>query len=210
MLTCLFWMPVLAAIRLSGEIPLSRLAQILVEAWAELWSRFGKLAALKLRAVCIQWCSDIVGHLARSFSVANWLEQFICPFDAIHSTDELFACLQKIKAEALPVIDGIFCADVVIGGLGRISVGLDSKCILRTLGWLLDSVNVDFLRITDLSKAQRSCIIAPMFHLRLLIHVVLIVFNPLHPSRLWENWGPWKNICRTRLEMYFDLYLRRL
>ena len=48
----------------------------------------------------------------------------------IHSTDELFACLQKIKAEALPVIDGIFCADVVIGGFGRISVGLDSKCIL--------------------------------------------------------------------------------
>jgi len=48
----------------------------------------------------------------------------------IHSTDELFACLQRIKAEALPVIDGIFSADVVIGGLGRISVGLDSKCIL--------------------------------------------------------------------------------
>lgn len=46
MLTCLFWMPVLAAIRLSGEIPLSRLAQILVEAWAELWSRFGKLLLL--------------------------------------------------------------------------------------------------------------------------------------------------------------------
>ena len=39
-------MPVLAAIRLSGEIPLSRLAQILVEAWAELWSRFGKLLLL--------------------------------------------------------------------------------------------------------------------------------------------------------------------
>ena len=48
----------------------------------------------------------------------------------IHSTDELFVCLQRIKAEALPVIDGIFSADVVIGGLGRISVGLDSKCIL--------------------------------------------------------------------------------
>lgn len=48
----------------------------------------------------------------------------------IHSIDELFACLQRIKAEALPVIDGIFSADVVIGGLGRISVGLDSKCIL--------------------------------------------------------------------------------
>ena len=48
----------------------------------------------------------------------------------IHSTDKLFACLQRIKAEALPVIDGIFSADVVIGGLGRISVGLDSKCIL--------------------------------------------------------------------------------
>lgn len=48
----------------------------------------------------------------------------------IYSTDELFACLQRIKAKALPVIDGIFSADVVIGGLGRISVGLDSKCIL--------------------------------------------------------------------------------
>ena len=46
MLTCLFWMPVLAAIRLSGEIPLSRLAQMLVEARAELWSRFGRLLLL--------------------------------------------------------------------------------------------------------------------------------------------------------------------
>ena len=46
MLTCLFWMPVLTAIRLSGEIPLSRLAQMLVEARAELWSRFGRLLLL--------------------------------------------------------------------------------------------------------------------------------------------------------------------
>lgn len=46
MLTCLFWMPVLAAIRLSGEIPLSRLAQMLVEARVELWSRFGRLLLL--------------------------------------------------------------------------------------------------------------------------------------------------------------------
>jgi len=46
MLTCVLWMPVLAAIRLSGEIPLARLAQILVEARAELWSRFGKLLML--------------------------------------------------------------------------------------------------------------------------------------------------------------------
>lgn len=46
MLTCLFWMPVLTAIRLSGEIPLSRLVQMLVEARAELWSRFGRLLLL--------------------------------------------------------------------------------------------------------------------------------------------------------------------
>ena len=46
MLTCLLWMPVLVAVRLSCEIPLSRLAQMPVEAWAELWSRFGKLPLL--------------------------------------------------------------------------------------------------------------------------------------------------------------------
>ena len=46
MLTCLLWMPVLVAVRLSYEIPLSRLAQMPVEAWAELWSRFGKLPLL--------------------------------------------------------------------------------------------------------------------------------------------------------------------
>lgn len=46
MLTCLLWMPVLVAVHLSCEIPLSRLAQMPVEAWAELWSRFGKLPLL--------------------------------------------------------------------------------------------------------------------------------------------------------------------
>lgn len=46
MLTCLLWMPVLVAVRSSCEIPLSRLAQMPVEAWAELWSRFGKLPLL--------------------------------------------------------------------------------------------------------------------------------------------------------------------
>lgn len=46
MLTWLLWMPVLVAVRLSCEIPLSRLAQMPVEAWAELWSRFGKLPLL--------------------------------------------------------------------------------------------------------------------------------------------------------------------
>ena len=46
MLTCLLWMPMLVAVRSSCEIPLSRLAQMPVEAWAELWSRFGKLPLL--------------------------------------------------------------------------------------------------------------------------------------------------------------------
>ena len=32
--------------------------------------------------------------------------------------------------EAMPVIDGIFSADVVVEGFGRISVGLNQKCIL--------------------------------------------------------------------------------
>ena len=44
----------------------------------------------------------------------------------IHSTDELVARLQEIALEAMPVIDGIFSADI----LGRISVGLNQKCIL--------------------------------------------------------------------------------
>ena len=40
----------------------------------------------------------------------------------IHSTDELVARLQEIALEAMPVIDGIFSADVVVEGFGRISV----------------------------------------------------------------------------------------
>lgn len=48
----------------------------------------------------------------------------------IHSTDEFVARLQEIALEAMPVIDGIFSADVVVEGFGRISVGLNQKCIL--------------------------------------------------------------------------------
>ena len=48
----------------------------------------------------------------------------------IHSTDELIARLQEIALEAMPVIDCIFSADVVVEGFGRISVGLNQKCIL--------------------------------------------------------------------------------
>ena len=46
MLTCLLWMPVLAAIRLSGDIPLSMLLQMPAWAWAELWSRSWRLLLL--------------------------------------------------------------------------------------------------------------------------------------------------------------------
>ena len=48
----------------------------------------------------------------------------------IHSTDELVARLQEIALEAIPVIDGIFSADVVVEDFGRISVGLNQRCIL--------------------------------------------------------------------------------
>ena len=48
----------------------------------------------------------------------------------VHSTDELAARLQEIALEAIPVIDGIFSADVVVEGFGRISVGTHKKCIL--------------------------------------------------------------------------------
>lgn len=46
LLTCLLWMPVLAAVRLSGEIPLSMLMQMPAGAWAELWSRSWRLLLL--------------------------------------------------------------------------------------------------------------------------------------------------------------------
>ena len=46
MLTCLLWMPVLAVIRLSGEIPLSMLLQMPAGAWAEWWSRSWRLLLL--------------------------------------------------------------------------------------------------------------------------------------------------------------------
>lgn len=46
MLTCLLWMPVLVAIRLSGEIPLSMLLQMPAGSWAELWSRSWRLLLL--------------------------------------------------------------------------------------------------------------------------------------------------------------------
>lgn len=46
LLTCLLWMPVLAAVRLSGEIPLSMLMQMPAGAWGELWSWSWRLLLL--------------------------------------------------------------------------------------------------------------------------------------------------------------------
>lgn len=46
MLTCLLWMPVLAAVRLSGEIPHAQLAHMPAGAWAELWSQSWRLLLL--------------------------------------------------------------------------------------------------------------------------------------------------------------------
>ena len=47
MLTCLIWMPVLMAVRLSGDIPLSKLMELTqhipANFWAELWSQSWKL-----------------------------------------------------------------------------------------------------------------------------------------------------------------------
>lgn len=48
----------------------------------------------------------------------------------IGSLSELLSTFQKIVVEALPVIKIIFSADVVVEGAGRISVGLNQKCIL--------------------------------------------------------------------------------
>ena len=48
----------------------------------------------------------------------------------IGSLSELLSTFQKIVVEALPVIKIIFAADVVVEGAGRISVGLNQKCIL--------------------------------------------------------------------------------
>lgn len=46
LLTCLLWMPVLAAVRFNSEIPLSMLLQMPAVAWAELWSRSWRLLLL--------------------------------------------------------------------------------------------------------------------------------------------------------------------
>ena len=48
----------------------------------------------------------------------------------IGSLSELLSTFQKIVVEALPVIKIIFAADVVVEGAGRISVGLNQRCIL--------------------------------------------------------------------------------
>ena len=48
----------------------------------------------------------------------------------IHSIDELPFRLQEIKSEASNAINGIFSADVVLEGFGRISIGIDQRCIL--------------------------------------------------------------------------------
>lgn len=49
---------------------------------------------------------------------------------SINSIDELLSSLQKIKSEASSIIKCIFSADVMVEGAGRISIGLDEKCIL--------------------------------------------------------------------------------
>ena len=48
----------------------------------------------------------------------------------IGSLSELLSALQKIAIEASSVMEIIFSADVVVEGAGRVSVGLDQKCIL--------------------------------------------------------------------------------
>ena len=48
----------------------------------------------------------------------------------IRSFSELLSTFQTIAAEASPIIKIIFTADVVVEGAGRISVGLNQKCIL--------------------------------------------------------------------------------
>ncbi len=48
----------------------------------------------------------------------------------IGSLSELLSTFQKIVTEASSVIKTIFTADVVVEGTGRISVGLNQKCIL--------------------------------------------------------------------------------
>lgn len=49
---------------------------------------------------------------------------------SVYSPEELLSTLQKIKLEASAIIDCIFSADIAVEGAGRISVGLDEKCIL--------------------------------------------------------------------------------
>ena len=48
----------------------------------------------------------------------------------IESIEELLYTLQQIVIEASSVIKSIFTADIVVEGAGRISVGLNQKCIL--------------------------------------------------------------------------------
>ena len=49
---------------------------------------------------------------------------------SIGSLSELLSTFQKIAIEASSKIKIIFTADVVVEGVGRISVGLNQKCIL--------------------------------------------------------------------------------
>ena len=48
----------------------------------------------------------------------------------IGSLSELLSTFQKIAVEALSIVKVIFTADVAVEGAGRISVGLNQKCIL--------------------------------------------------------------------------------
>ena len=50
--------------------------------------------------------------------------------EKIYSFAELEKRLQEIKKEAESIIKGIFSADIVVAGVGRISVALDENCIL--------------------------------------------------------------------------------
>ena len=50
--------------------------------------------------------------------------------EEIDSFCQLEKRLQEVKNEAAAIINGIFTADIVVTGIGRISVALDEKCIL--------------------------------------------------------------------------------
>ena len=50
--------------------------------------------------------------------------------EKIESFSSLIIRLNEIKNEAADIIKGIFSVDIMIQDIGRISIGLDDKCIL--------------------------------------------------------------------------------